>query len=128
MRQQTRPHRDLDLAIDAEHEVTALRALRRRCYTVETDWRPVRVELVALGRGWVDLHPVVFASIGHGRQAGVDGGYFDYLPEAFDEGELGGVVVLCLSRQQQIEFHNGYEPHEVDLDDLRVLTNLGDGS
>jgi hypothetical protein len=58
--QQTRLHRDLDLALDARDEPVALRALERRGYRVETDWRPVRVELIAEGRGWVDVHPVVF--------------------------------------------------------------------
>src|SRR4249919_455615 len=57
---QTRLHRDLDLALDARNERVALRALEGRGYNVETDWRPVRVELVAEGRGTVDVHPVVF--------------------------------------------------------------------
>ncbi|MGK5520290.1 nucleotidyltransferase domain-containing protein [Micromonospora sp. URMC 107] len=48
---QTRAHRDLDLAVAAEHEAAALRALGRLGCVVETDWRPVRVEVVAEGRG-----------------------------------------------------------------------------
>jgi hypothetical protein len=70
---QTRSHRDLDLALDAGNEAAALRALQRRGYRVETDWRPVRIELVAEGRGWVDVHPVVFDATGHGRQADIGG-------------------------------------------------------
>jgi hypothetical protein len=46
---QTRLHRDLDLALDPRNEMVALRALERRGYRVESDWRPVRVELVAEG-------------------------------------------------------------------------------
>ena len=46
---QTRLHRDLDLAVDARNETVALRVLGRRGYRVETDWRPVRVELIAEG-------------------------------------------------------------------------------
>jgi hypothetical protein len=42
-------HRDLDLALDVRNETVALRALERRGYRVETDWRPVRVELVLRG-------------------------------------------------------------------------------
>jgi lincosamide nucleotidyltransferase A/C/D/E len=64
--QQTRPHRDLDLAVDANDESSAVGVLRRAGYQIETDWRPVRVELVAPGRGWVDLHPVMFGPDGHG--------------------------------------------------------------
>jgi hypothetical protein len=56
---QTRLHRDLDLAVDARNETVALRVLERRGYRVETDWRPIRVELIAEGRGWVDVHPTL---------------------------------------------------------------------
>lgn len=121
---QTRPHRDLDLAVDAEHEAAAVGALGLLGYRVETDWRPVWVELVAPGRGWVDLHPVVFDGRGHGRQADVYGGCFDCPPEAFTEGVLERLVVPCLSREQQMRFHRGYVPRAVDLHDLRLLEEL----
>jgi lincosamide nucleotidyltransferase A/C/D/E len=57
---QPRLHRDLDVALDARDEPVALRALERRGYRVETDWRSIRGELIAEGRGLVDVHPVVF--------------------------------------------------------------------
>ena len=121
---QTRLHRDLDLALDARNQAVALHALERRGYRMETDWRPVRVELVADDRGWVDVHPVVFDATGHGRQADLGGGHFDYPPEAFDKGALGGVCVPCLSREQQLLFHTGYEPRAIDLLDLALLEGL----
>jgi lincosamide nucleotidyltransferase A/C/D/E len=121
---QTRAHRDLDLAVDAEDEATVVRVLGRRGYRVETDWRPIRVEFVASGRGWVDMHPVAFDGDGHGRQADHGDGHFDYPPDAFGMGVLAGVAVPCLSRQQQVRFHRGYKPREVDLHDLRLLEQL----
>ena len=121
---QTRLHRDLDLALDAGNETVALRVLERRGYRVETDWRPVRVELVAEGRGWVDVHPVVFDATGHGRQADIGGRKFDYPPEAFDQGTLGGMGVPCLSRDMQLRFHTGYQPRAIDLVDLALLERL----
>jgi lincosamide nucleotidyltransferase A/C/D/E len=121
---QTRLHRDLDLAVDARNETVALRVLERRGYRVETDWRPIRVELIAEGRGWVDVHPVDFDATGHGRQADIGGGQFAYPPEAFDRGSLDGVCVPCLSRDQQLLFHTGYEPRAIDLLDLAQLERL----
>jgi lincosamide nucleotidyltransferase A/C/D/E len=121
---QTRLHRDLDLAVDARNETVALRVLGRRGYRVETDWRPVRVELIAEGRGWVDVHPVVFDATGHGCQADLGGRQVDYPPEAFDQGSLGGVRVPCLSRAQQLLFHTNYEPRAIDLHDLALLEHL----
>lgn len=117
---QTRAHRDLDLAVDAEDEGRAVVAMARRGYRVETDWRPVRVELVAV-TGWVDLHPVVFDDAGHGVQQGLDGEVFHYPPDAFTEGRVDGTAVPCLSCRQQLRFHQGYTPRDVDLHDLRLL-------
>ena len=91
---------------------------------METDWRPVRVELVAEGRGWVDVHPVVFDAAGHGRQADLGGGQFHDPPEAFDQGVLGGVCVPCLSRDEQLPFHTGYQPRAIDLLDLALLERI----
>ena len=125
---QTRLHRDLDLALDADNETIALSALERRGYRLETDWRPVRVELVAEGRGWVDVHPVVFDATGHGRQADLGGGQFDYPQEAFDQGTLAGVRVPCLSCDQQLLFHTGYQPRTVDVLDLALLQGLTSSS
>src|SRR4051794_40112845 len=123
---QTRPHRDVDLALDAGGEAAALAALAGLGYAVETDWRPVRVELVAGdGERRVDLHPVEFDGRGNGRQADLDGGHFDYPAECFiSGGSIGGVRVPCLSAAQQRRFHAGYQPRDVDLHDLALLERL----
>ena len=118
---QTRPHRDLDLAVDADDVEPVLDLLASRGYAVETDWLPVRVELAAPGAGRVDVHPVSFDAAGHGRQADRHGGWFDYPPHAFRVGSLSGVAVPCLSPGQQLRFHRGYELRDADLHDLRLL-------
>ncbi len=120
----TRAHRDLDLAIDAAHEAGAMRALEALGYAVETDWRPVRVELVEPGEGRVDLHPVVFDGSGDGRQAGLDGAWFDYPRAELTTGTIGGRTVPCISPRLQLTFHEGYEPRDVDVVDLRRLYQL----
>ena len=119
----TRPHRDLDLAIDAAREPDAMRALEALGYAVETDWRPVRVELVEPGEGRVDLHPVVFKD-GAGRQAGLDGDWFDYPRGDLVTGTIDGRTVPCISPRLQLTFHQGYEPRDVDVMDLRRLHEL----
>jgi lincosamide nucleotidyltransferase A/C/D/E len=118
---QTRVHRDLDLAITAEREPAALEALGRLGYVIETDWRPVRVEVVAAGRGRVDLHPLVFDQAGDGHQAGLDGGSFRWPRDCFTRGVIGGRRVDCISAEQQLLFHSGYEPRDVDLADVALL-------
>jgi lincosamide nucleotidyltransferase A/C/D/E len=111
--------------VDAEHEALAVKLLGGLGYQVETDWRPVRVEL-ASPDGWVDLHPVVFDQTGVGRQADVNGGQLDYPRDAFTVGVLGGRSVPCLSRTAQIRFHSGYEPRAIDVHDLALLEDLRD--
>ena len=99
--QPTRLHRDLDLALNAEDERGAIEVLQQRGYVIETDCRPVRVELVEEGGGRVDLHPVAFDADGHGSQQDLDGGTLAYPPSAFTTGRLGGIAVGCLSIEQQ---------------------------
>lgn len=129
---QTREHRDLDLAVDAEDLSACLAVLGDLGYRTETDWLPVRIELAAAGARWVDVHPVRFGEDGHGRQAGLGEEYFDYLPSSFTTGSLAGRRVNCLSAEQQRQFHTGYELRAQDLHDLaeldaaqEVLPNLG---
>lgn len=118
---QTRAHRDLDVAVDAADEERAIGVLQGRGYAVETDWRPVRVELAASALRWVDLHPLRWDETGHGRQADLKGGTFDYPPDAFSVGTLARVQVPCLSRDQQMRFHRGYQPRDIDLHDIDLL-------
>lgn len=119
--EQTREHRDLDLAIDADDEAGALRTLAGLGYTIETDWRPVRVELAAAGARWVDLHPVRFDLDGNGLQADLDGGSFQYPRGCFVSGRISGRTVQCLSADQQRRFRVGYELRDVDRHDLSLL-------
>lgn len=120
---QTRQHRDLDLAVDADQLRTCVHTLMRLGYVTETDDLPVRIELVAAGRGWVDVHPVTFDSGGHGKQAAHDG-EFHYPPGAFTSGTLHGRRIRCLSTVQQKAFRSGYELQAKDHHDLDLLRDL----
>lgn len=122
--EQTREHRDLDLAIDSVDVPACVQCLASLGYTRETDWLPARVEFVSPGRGWIDLHPVVFDHSGRGRQQDLDGGHFDYPAAAFTVGRLRGREMPCLSLRQQRAFHSGYEPREQDLYDLKKMAAL----
>ena len=121
---QTRPHRDLDVLVEAHRLDAVLELLTHRGYAVETDWLPVRVELHRPGHGRIDVHPAVFAADGSARQSGLDGAWFDYPAGCFVHGVIDGVRVRCLSREQQVTFHTGYEPRDVDRHDLALLARL----
>jgi lincosamide nucleotidyltransferase A/C/D/E len=122
--EQTREHRDLDLAVDAAGLDRCLTLLTGLGYAPETDWLPCRIELRAAGDRWVDVHPVAFDEGGHGRQADLDGGFFEYPPDAFGNGSIAGRDVPCLSVRQQRLFHSGYELRPQDIHDLAVLDRV----
>lgn len=121
---QTRPHRDVDVDIDGAFEEDVLAALAGLGYAIETDWRPNRVELVAPGRGWVDVHPLVIDADGNARQAALDGGWHEFPRSFFTTGHLDGVAVPCVSKEAQLLFRSGYELREADRHDLALLDRI----
>jgi lincosamide nucleotidyltransferase A/C/D/E len=117
---------DLDGMVDlAVMTANVAQAIVDECYAVETDWLPVRVEVVAAGRGWVDVHPVRLAPDGSGVQAGLNGTRFDYPADCFAIGSLAGRGVPCLTAARQRLLHTGYETRPQDVHDLGLLTKLG---
>jgi lincosamide nucleotidyltransferase A/C/D/E len=120
---QTREHRDLDLAIDAEQLAAAEAALGALGFTVSTDWLPVRMELSQGGRH-IDVHPLNYQPDGSAWQAGLEGTRFDYPADAWARGTVGGATVVCLSAARQRLFHSGYPPRQIDLHDLALLDEV----
>jgi lincosamide nucleotidyltransferase A/C/D/E len=125
---QTRPHRDLDVDLDARCAEAALTVLAAMGYTIETDWRPNRVELKAPARGRVDLHPLLIDDDGTARQAALEGGFHVFPRSFFVTGSLAGVPVPCVSVTAQRRFRTGYELRDIDLHDLAVLDDLDPGA
>lgn len=121
---QTRAHRDVDIDVDAASEPAVLQVLAGLGYVIETDWRPNRVELVAPGHGWVDLHPLLLDEDGSARQAALDGGFHAFPSSFFTVGSIQGTPVPCVSVDAQRLFRTGYELRDVDLHDLAQLETL----
>jgi len=123
---QTRPHRDLDVDVDADQEELVLAVLGGLGYAVDTDWRPNRVEVAAPGRGWVDVHPLRLDADGSARQAALGGGHHLFTASYFTVGRLGDRPVPCVTREAQIAFREGYRLRPTDHHDLAVLQAMGD--
>lgn len=122
---QTREHRDLDLMVDAQRCDEVVRSLLEDGFVAETDWLPVRLEVAHPGGRRVDVHPLVLAADGSGVQEGLDGATFEYPADCFTTGTVAGRRVPCLTAEQQVLFHTGYDPCEQDLHDLALLAALG---
>jgi lincosamide nucleotidyltransferase A/C/D/E len=122
---QTRPHNDLDIAVDAKHLQLLLELLREHGFVVTLQWGHSRIELRARDGRIVDVHPVTFAEDGTGIQTGLAGEDFHYSSSGFTHGQVEGYRVPCLSIEQQLRFREGYELRPVDRHDIAVLHLVG---
>jgi lincosamide nucleotidyltransferase A/C/D/E len=116
--EQTRPHLDLDLVFDADHdgERRALASLAERGFAemgrepVRTHWWSERIALSDDQGHVVDMHPVsgeaFIAAVG---------------PAGFVMGKVAGRPVRCLARSVQLRLHEGYEPTAADRADVALL-------
>jgi lincosamide nucleotidyltransferase A/C/D/E len=119
---QTRAHRDLDLMHRHEQEPTVVATLAEAGFTESLDWRPVRFVVADAQGREIDLHPLVFAPDGSATQASTDPGCpFIYPAASFVTGEIQSRTVPCLSAEQQVYFHQGYEPTDRDRHDMAQL-------
>ncbi|CAM5258858.1 Lincosamide resistance protein [Streptomyces tendae] len=119
---QTRPHRDLDLMHRECQEPAAVAALVDAGFVETLDWRPVRFVVTGPRGQEIDLHPLVFAADGSAVQASPDPEQpFTYPASCFVTGTILGSTVPCLSPEQQVYFHQGYEPADHDRHDMAQL-------
>lgn len=120
----TRPHGDLDLAVDSDRLDAVLALLAADGFAVVEDWLPVRVEVAHADGRRVDVHPVRFAPDGSAVQPGLAGTWFHYAADAWATGEIGGRTVDCLSAAQQLRFRQGYAWRPVDHHDAALLRQV----
>ena len=119
----TRPHRDLDVIVEAGACDGLARWLRGRGYEVVADWLPIRVEL-RRGRCGVDLHPMKVDGRGDGVQAGFGTQVFEHRAADRTRGRIGGRRVVVATAARLMELHQGYEPRPEDLHDIALLRRL----
>ena len=119
---QSRQHRDLDLMHRFDQEPGVVAALAEAGFVETFDGRPVRFVLSDQSGREIDLHPLVFREDGSAVQASPDPERpFLYPESCFVSGVVAGAVVPCLSAEQQVYFHQGYEPSDRDLHDIAQL-------
>jgi lincosamide nucleotidyltransferase A/C/D/E len=120
--EQTRQHRDLDLMHREPQEPAIVATLADAGFVETLDWRPVRFVLTHPDGREIDLHPLTFAEDGSAVQASLDPEQpFVYPAPCFVTGTILGRTVPCLSAEQQVYFHQGYEPSARDHHDMARL-------
>ncbi|HVF05227.1 MAG TPA: hypothetical protein VNA20_10325 [Frankiaceae bacterium] len=116
---ETRPHSDLDLAMDGATLDRAVALLTRDGFTVLRDDLPAAVAYRHPDGREVDLHPLVRTPDGGGDQAQPDGTWWHY--GAPVTGTIDGRPVPCCDLDTQLRAHVGYPPRDTDRADVAAL-------
>lgn len=121
--EQTRPHGDLDIAIERRHAATLGEALRGRGYVgvPRADTKPWNFVLGDDAGHRIDFHVIDFDGDGNGALGPPE--YGDVYPAGSltGRGVIGGREVACVTAEWLVRFHTGYE---VDDDDWHDVSRL----
>lgn len=121
---QTRNHRDIDVDFDAQHTEELLKILLKYGYEVDTDWKPVRIELYSEKYGYLDIHPFILNEDGTSKQADLEGGFYEFEKDFFSNAIFEGKTIPYISLKGQKIFHSGYELRDKDKQDISVLEGI----
>jgi lincosamide nucleotidyltransferase A/C/D/E len=119
---QTRPHQDLDLALELGDVRQAVEVLREIGFRMHDDGLPSRADLRSADDRRVDLHVFTFDEQGNGVQRLQNGSVGIYDKQGLSGiGTIGELEVRCLSPEIQIRFHTAHDPDEDDRHDVLLL-------
>ena len=121
---QTRNHRDIDVNFDAQHTEKLLNLLFEYGYKIDTDWKPVRIELYSEKYGYLDIHPFILHEDVTSKQADLAGGFYEFEKDFFSNAIFEGKTIPCISLKGQKIFHSGYELRDKDKQDIAVLESI----
>jgi aminoglycoside N3'-acetyltransferase len=115
---QSRPHADLDIALEHRHVPTVRALLEERGYhdVTRDDTRDCNFVMGdEMGR-LIDFHTYTFDENGQLTFG------LDYPPESLTgSGTVAGVPVRCITPEWMVKFHSGYELDQGDYHDVRLL-------
>ncbi len=121
--EQSRPHSDLDIAIQ-QKDLRKFRELLR-----ERGYKGIKVEIA---RDWnfvlgdehgreIDVHVIVLNSQGDGIYGPPENGEKYPAASLTGSGMIEGRTVRCISPEWMVKFHSGYELKEKDFRDVAAL-------
>ncbi len=121
--EETRPHADLDIAVE-QSDVTRLREmLAARGYTdiPRDDTRPWNFVLGDEAGRRIDVHAIVFDAAGNGVLGPPENSHVYPVGSLEGSGTIGGRTVRCIAPEFLVRFHTGYPPRPSDRHDVKLL-------
>jgi len=123
LEKQTRPHQDLDIAIQQKHVEKLVELLAARGYQeIKLEIRrPHNFVLADNHRREIDIHVIVLDEHGNGIYGPPENGEMYPADALAGIGSITGQTVKCISPEWTIKFHSGYELKEKDYKDVSAL-------
>lgn len=123
LEKQTRPHSDLDIAIQEKDVSAAVSLLEQKGYARvkrgdETEWNFIMGDNEAR---FIDFHVINLDQEGNGIYGPVENGDFYHKDALNGKGRIGDLVVKCVSPEWMVKFHTGYKLRESDYHDVMAL-------
>ena len=123
LEKQTRPHNDLDIAIQ-QKDVSKLRKFLEEHGYEEIKLeiaRPHNFVLADKNGHEIDVHVIVLDEQGNGIYGPIENGEMYPADALAGNGMIAGQMVRCISPEWTIKFHSGYELKEKDYRDVSAL-------
>src|SRR5437870_2551951 len=121
--EQTRPHKDLDIAIQQKDIPILRHLLQTRGYT-DIKLEDARAWNFVLGdedSREIDVHVIVLDDKGNGLYGPPDKGEMYPAASLTGKGEIRGYTVRCISPEWSVKFHSGYQLKDKDFRDVTAL-------
>jgi lincosamide nucleotidyltransferase A/C/D/E len=124
LREQTRPHADLDIVVSEVDVAAILNGLERRGFgrIATKDEKPWNFVLRDSQGREVDVHVVALDKAGNGIYGPIENGDMYPSDSLSGVGEIGGRSVRCISPEWQLHFRTGYDWD----DDVRDVAAIAD--
>jgi lincosamide nucleotidyltransferase A/C/D/E len=120
---QSRPHQDLDIAIEQKDLPILRESLRKRGYK-DTKTDQARDWNFVLGDEYgreIDVHVIVFDSRRNGIYGPKENGRMYPAASLTGAGLIEGRTVRCISPEWVVKFHSGYALKDKDFQDVSAL-------
>lgn len=121
LERQTRPHEDLDIVVQQKDVARLKELLNGYAEVLRDDTSAWNFVLGDEDGRLIDFHVIVLDEHGNGIYGPPENGVMYPASSLTGTGKINGQVVRCISAEDMVKFHSGYELDEKDYNDVKAL-------